>query len=107
MLEIVLDTNVLVSAFRSSRGSSYRLLQSVEKKRWRPVISPTLAFEYEAVLKRGTGQAGPSLEDIDDLSNTFAAVRGWYRYISAGGQFCQIRTMIVFWKWRFARGLPW
>ena len=67
MLEIVLDTNVLVSAFRSSRGSSYRLLQSVEKKRWRPVISPTLAFEYEAVLKRGTGQAGPRLEDIDDF----------------------------------------
>ena len=52
MIEIVLDTNVLVAAFRSNLGASYRLLQTLEERTWRPVISPALAFEYEAVLKR-------------------------------------------------------
>jgi len=30
MIEVVLDTNVLVAAFRSSLGASYRLLQTLE-----------------------------------------------------------------------------
>ncbi len=67
MLEVVLDTNVLVAAFRSSRGTSYRLLQSLEGRTWRPVISPALAFEYEAVLKRGSTDTGMTLQDIDDF----------------------------------------
>jgi putative PIN family toxin of toxin-antitoxin system len=67
MIEVVLDTNVLVAAFRSSLGASYQLLQTLEERRWRPVISPTLAFEYEAVLKRGVPDMGLTLEDIDDF----------------------------------------
>jgi putative PIN family toxin of toxin-antitoxin system len=67
MLEVVLDTNVLVAAFRSSRGDSYRLLQSLEGRTWRPVISPALAFECEAVLKRGSTDTGMTLQDIDDF----------------------------------------
>ncbi len=67
MIEVVLDTNILVAAFRSSLGASYRLLQTLEKRRWRPVISPTLAFEYEAVLKRGVPDLGLTLQDIDDF----------------------------------------
>jgi putative PIN family toxin of toxin-antitoxin system len=67
MLEVVLDTNVLVAAFRSSLGASYRLLQTLEQRKWRPVISPALALEYEAVLKRGAGDVGLTLDDIDDF----------------------------------------
>jgi predicted nucleic acid-binding protein len=67
MLDVVIDTNVLVAAFRSSLGASYRLLQTLEKRAWRPVISPGLAFEYEAVLKRGATAIGLTLEDIDDF----------------------------------------
>jgi predicted nucleic acid-binding protein len=55
VLDVVLDTNILVSAFRSSLGASYRLLQTLEQGQWRPVISPALALEYESVLKRGWG----------------------------------------------------
>ena len=67
MIEVVLDTNVLVAAFRSSRGASHRLLQTLEDGRWRPVVSPALALEYEAVLKReGVGTA-LELADIDDF----------------------------------------
>jgi predicted nucleic acid-binding protein len=34
---------------------------------WRPIVSPALAFEYEAVLKRGTAETGMTLQDIDDF----------------------------------------
>jgi putative PIN family toxin of toxin-antitoxin system len=67
MIEVVLDTNVLVAAFRSNLGASYQLLQKLEKREWRPVISPALAFEYEAVLKRLASETGLTLQDIDDF----------------------------------------
>jgi predicted nucleic acid-binding protein len=67
MIEVVLDTNVLVAAFRSSLGASYRLLQTLEDRHWRPVISPALTFEYEAVLKRGALEMSLNLADIDDF----------------------------------------
>ncbi len=67
MIEVVLDTNILVAALRSSLGSSYRLLETLEQERWRPVISPALAFEYEAVLKRSLPETGLTLQDIDDF----------------------------------------
>jgi putative PIN family toxin of toxin-antitoxin system len=67
LIEVVLDTNILVAAFRSSLGSSYRLLQTLEQERWRPVISPALAFEYEAVLKRSLPEMDLTLQDIDDF----------------------------------------
>ena len=67
MIDVVVDTNVLVASFRSSLGTSYRLLQTIEQRRWRPVISPALAFEYESVLKRGTEELGLSLGDVDDF----------------------------------------
>jgi predicted nucleic acid-binding protein len=68
VIDVVVDTNVLVAAFRSSLGASWRLLQTVERRSWRPVISPALAFEYESVLKRGVGEMGLSLLDIDDFT---------------------------------------
>jgi predicted nucleic acid-binding protein len=52
MREIVLDTNVLVSAFRSKRGASYELVRSIGLGGWRLNISVALALEYEDVLKR-------------------------------------------------------
>ncbi len=73
MIEAVIDTSVVVSAFRSSLGASYRLLQTIEDQKWRPVISPTLAFEYEAVLKRGVGQDSLSFQDVDDFIEYFCS----------------------------------
>jgi predicted nucleic acid-binding protein len=73
VLDIVVDTNVIVAAFRSSLGASYRLLQTIEQRRWRPAISPALALEYESVLKRGAGEPGLSLTDIDDFIKYFCS----------------------------------
>jgi predicted nucleic acid-binding protein len=67
VIDVVVDTNVLVAAFRSSLGASHRLLQTIESRQWRPVISPALALEYEAVLKRDVDELGLTLVDIDDF----------------------------------------
>jgi putative PIN family toxin of toxin-antitoxin system len=85
MIEVVLDTNVLVAAFRSSLGASYQLLQTLEDRRWRPVISPTLAFEYEAVLKRGVPGLDLTLQDVDDF----------IEYL-----FSRARLVQIFFRWR-------
>lgn len=64
-IDIVLDTNVLVAALKSSRGASFRLLSLVEHDRFALHLSTPLVSEYEAVLKRGI--TALSAEEIDDI----------------------------------------
>jgi putative PIN family toxin of toxin-antitoxin system len=52
MKRLVLDTSVIVSAFRSSRGASFVILGLVAKRRLVPLVSTALFLEYEDVLQR-------------------------------------------------------
>lgn len=52
MIEIIIDTNVLVAAMKSRNGNSFKLLSMIDGGRWRLNISTPLVFEYEAILKR-------------------------------------------------------
>lgn len=65
MVDVVLDTNVLVAALRSSRGASFCLLSLVERNLFTVHVSTPLVTEYEAVLKRGITSL--SAEEIDDV----------------------------------------
>ena len=85
MIDVVIDTNVLVAAFRSSLGASWRLLQTIEQRRRRPVISPALALEYESVLKRSVRDTGLSLGDVDDFTE----------YL-----FSRARLVQIYFRWR-------
>jgi putative PIN family toxin of toxin-antitoxin system len=49
---ILLDTNVLFAGLYSSEGASFRVLQAIEEGKLKVVISTTLLFEYEDILKR-------------------------------------------------------
>ncbi|MCW5208549.1 PIN domain-containing protein [Desulfobulbus sp. US2] len=49
---IIMDTNILFSGLYSSTGASYQILRLIDTGRITPVISTTLLFEYEDVLKR-------------------------------------------------------
>ena len=51
-MRLVLDTCVVVSAFRSKVGASYRLLELFDEDRYRLVATPTLFKEDETVLSR-------------------------------------------------------
>ena len=69
MFRVVLDTSVVASAFRSSRGASHALLQLVDEGRLIPLATPALFFEYEAVLKRPhhLAASGFSLADVNEI----------------------------------------
>ena len=58
MQRVVIDTNVLVAAFRSKRGASFRLISLLGDPRWRPIVSVALILEYEEVAKREAGRLG-------------------------------------------------
>jgi predicted nucleic acid-binding protein len=67
---VVLDTNVFVSALRSRRGASFRLLGLVGTGRFEIELSVPLALEYEAVGRRvlpDTTLTEAAFEDILDF----------------------------------------
>ncbi|MDN5872463.1 MAG: putative toxin-antitoxin system toxin component, PIN family [Nitrococcus sp.] len=49
---VVLDTNVLVAALRSSRGPAFHLLSLLGTGHFETAVSVPLVFEYEDVLAR-------------------------------------------------------
>jgi len=69
MYEVVIDTNVLVSALRSKRGASHELVRSLGQGQWQPTISVALALEYEDVLKRSGLIEALDEAAIDDFLN--------------------------------------
>ncbi|MEP7009393.1 MAG: putative toxin-antitoxin system toxin component, PIN family [Acidobacteriota bacterium] len=61
---IVLDTNVLYAAMRSSKGASYRLLQLVGGSKFQVVVSVPLVLEYEHALAPLPAITPITVEDI-------------------------------------------
>lgn len=105
MLEVVLDTNVLVAAFRSKRGASYQLVRAIGLGDWRLNISVALALEYEDVLKRKDMLPdGITEADIDRFLEYLSEHPTSFHLCSPSGRLCLTQTMSVFWKWRCSAG---
>lgn len=68
---IILDTNVLYAGLYSSKGASYKVLQMIDEDKLKPVISITLLFEYEDILKRNQGVLGLSSLEIEKILDYF------------------------------------
>ena len=51
-VRVVIDTNVIVSGLRSTKGASFRVLRAVRTGAVLPVVSVALFMEYEDVLAR-------------------------------------------------------
>ena len=66
-MKIVIDTNVLLTALRSSRGASYKLVSLLPSGRFSIAISVPLIIEYEDVLRRGKLPSSISEKDISDF----------------------------------------
>lgn len=64
---VVIDTNVLVSAQRSRRGVSAYLVSRMGTGLFKVHLSVPLALEYEAVLMRQRGELNLSYLDVTDL----------------------------------------
>lgn len=65
ILQIILDTNILVAAFRSKRGAANLLLNKLNDSRWQVNVSTALLLEYEDVLKRPEMSDFVSAADVD------------------------------------------
>ncbi len=62
---IIMDTNVLFAGLYSSAGASFQVLKLIDSGKVKPVISTTLLFEYEDVLKRKQTELSLSNKQID------------------------------------------
>ena len=63
---IVIDTNVLLSALYSNKGASYKLLSIIDSDKFVVNISTTLIYEYEEILKK---KSKPEFKYIDSILN--------------------------------------
>ena len=71
---VVIDTNVIYSALRSSLGSSYILLAAMAEGQVHYAVSSALVFEYEDVLKRPTSQLVFTESEIDQILDSIVAL---------------------------------
>jgi putative PIN family toxin of toxin-antitoxin system len=71
---VVLDTNVFVSALRSNRGASFRLLSEIDSGRFQICVSVPLVLEYEAALFRQARSLGLSRRDASDVLDYICSV---------------------------------
>jgi len=71
---LTLDTNVVVSALRSSLGASHRIMELVGEGAFEIGITAALVLEYESVCKRLEGETWVSAEDVDTLVDYLCGV---------------------------------
>ncbi|MFY9528169.1 MAG: putative toxin-antitoxin system toxin component, PIN family [Candidatus Acidiferrales bacterium] len=76
MRAYVLDTDVLVAAFRSDSGASRQVLEAARARRFNLLLSVPLMLEYESVLTRPEHLAasGASREDVSAVLDELASV---------------------------------
>ena len=76
MRAYLLDTDVLVAAFRSDSGASRQILEMALAREFEVLLSVPLMFEYEAVLTRTEHllASGASVEDVGYVLDGLAAV---------------------------------
>lgn len=69
---IVLDTNVLVSALRSKKGASHFLLRMIDDERIQLNLSTPLVKEYEDVLSRTVHNLDS--QDVSDILDYLVSI---------------------------------
>lgn len=82
-MRVVLDTCILFSALRSSSGASFRIVRSLPDKKFQPVVSTPVFFEYEEVLLRPGQFPHLTREEIDDFLD----------YVAASCEHCRINFL--------------
>ena len=73
-IQIVIDTNIFISALRSDTGASFFLLDAIGKSEFETNISVPLIMEYESVAKRFLHQTNIAASDLDDILDYICCV---------------------------------
>ena len=66
-VQVVLDTNVFVSALQSQHGASYKLLSLIDSGKFEINLSIPVFLEYESAAKRFLVKSKLTESDIDDI----------------------------------------
>jgi len=66
-VQIVIDTNIFVSALRNDTGASFYLLSLVGKNEFETNISVPLIMEYESVAHRFLDKTNLTVSDLNDI----------------------------------------
>jgi len=74
LFKIVIDTNVIISALRSAKGASFKLLSCVDKNLFEFSLSVPLFIEYEVTAKRNKEQLKLEESVIDDILDYLAEI---------------------------------
>jgi putative PIN family toxin of toxin-antitoxin system len=69
LLQVIIDTNVLVAGFKSKKGQSYKLFQKLVNDEFQIALSVPLVLEYETILKRELNRKIFSDKDIEEIIN--------------------------------------
>ncbi|MDQ3088523.1 MAG: putative toxin-antitoxin system toxin component, PIN family [Acidobacteriota bacterium] len=78
ILQIIIDTNIFVAAFRSQKGVANLLLQKLKDVRWQVNVSTPLLLEYEDVLKRPEMNEFISENDVDIFLNGVCTIANYH-----------------------------
>ena len=73
VLQVVIDTNVLIAALRSTRGASHRVLRLIGDGRWQLNLSVPMFLEYEDVVGRPESGISLSVQEIDAVLDFICA----------------------------------
>jgi putative PIN family toxin of toxin-antitoxin system len=74
VVRVVLDTSVIIAAWRSRTGASSALLGLLPARRFEIAVSVPLVLEYEAVLLRHVAVGGRAPKDVAALVDYLCAV---------------------------------
>lgn len=74
MIRAVIDTNVILSALRSSLGASHQILLAAGREEFQMVLSIPLLVEYEDVLSRPESGVVVPESAVDAVLSRLAAV---------------------------------
>ena len=66
-IQIVIDTNIFISALRNDTGASFYLLSLVGKNEFETNISVPLIMEYESVAHRCLNQTNLTVSNLNDI----------------------------------------
>ncbi len=99
-MRAVMDTNVLIAAFRSRRGALFEVFQRLRLGEWTAVVSNHLLYEYEEILKRDVPLLGLSLDDVDTVLNAVCARAEEWPLSPVGSPFSVTPMMSHLPNWR-------
>ena len=64
-IQAILDTNIIFAGLFSKKGVSFQVIKAIVAQKIKPVLSVTLLFEYEDVLKRNSKKLDLNFKEID------------------------------------------